>query len=562
MRYLCFATLLATSSCQMAFANAAFNHAYEAAQSGDHKKAIALWKPLAEKGEPAAQYALGWLYESGQGASQSYSQAIHWYSKAAEQGDLAAQYVLATMYEKGTGVQIDISKAIHWYLKAANQGDAIAQFKLGGFFQNGSGVQQDDNESFFWFEKAAKQGHISAQISLGKIYQSGRGVKQDYKLAIKWYKQAAAQGNALAQYQLANMYEYGRGVEQSYKEAKALYFKSATHYAPSAYKIAEFFELGKTGEVDFRKAREWYINASTKGNSAAQFKLGFIYENGIGVKQNIHTAIGWYINAADQDNMQAIYQLGTIYEDGITDSSNNQIIAVDKYKAAQYYQKACDNDYNLAYERLAYLYENGFGVPINSKYALSLYQKSHQTSAKVGLRALTKHLNCLDTATTKLFSVPLACSNREELDKHIRAEDIKPINEKKNEWSDTYFTGAVIHGTSELKVNYTDQSLFASARYTFVGRNKPKLIKQVKEFLTTKYGEPDKQTGDVKQGAASFTWLLDDGIKLITERGWPDTTTFVTYSYPENQLLMGEDEEQEQIINQKEKEIIINSNLL
>ena len=38
-----------------------------AADSGDFKKAIELWRPLAEQGNAAAQYSLGWLYRNGKG---------------------------------------------------------------------------------------------------------------------------------------------------------------------------------------------------------------------------------------------------------------------------------------------------------------------------------------------------------------------------------------------------------------------------------------------------------------------------------------------------------------
>mgnify|MGYP000261205336 CR=1 FL=1 len=115
--------LLTALGSRAALANAEFDQAYKAAQAGNYKQAIMLWQPLAEQGNSAAQYALGWMYESGQGTLQNYPQAAYWYSKAAEQGDVAAQYVLATMYSKGLGVVKDQQQAVKWLLKAAEQGD-------------------------------------------------------------------------------------------------------------------------------------------------------------------------------------------------------------------------------------------------------------------------------------------------------------------------------------------------------------------------------------------------------------------------------------------------------
>lgn len=538
-RVSCWSIRLTLLCSQIVFASSEFTQGYEAAQAGDYQRAMQLWKPLAQAGDPAAQYTLGWLYESGQGVAQDYTQAVYWYAKAADKGDAAAQYVLATMYDKGTGVVLNHQEAVKWFLKAANQGDAIAQFQLGVHFQQGVGVAQNESESFLWFTKAATQGHLTAQINLGKIYQSGRGVTQDYKLAILWYEKAATQGDALAQYHLALMYEYGRGSAQDYQRAKALYLASANnYYAPSAYKLGEFYESGKGGAGDLNEALNWYKQAANKSNSAAQFKLGSIYQNGTAVEQNIYTAIEWYNSAALQSHAQALYQLGVIYEQGVTDGKGRLMIAKNPAKAHQHYQKASQLGYNLAHARLAYLYENGLGVAVDLKYAQALYQQSTEGWAIDRFNLLAQQLSCFESATTELFAVPIACANRELLRKQIKTEKLSAIDEDSNNWSDTYFTGAVIRGSSELEVTYTREDRFVSAKYTFVGRSNPQLIALVKTDLVQKHGQPDSQTGDIDKGKASFLWLLEDGIELTVAREWPDTTTFVTYTLPQNQLLL------------------------
>ena len=543
--------MLTVFYCSSVFAADEFSQGYSASQAGNYKKAISLWKPLAEQGVSSAQYALAWMYESGQGVPKNDKQASYWYRKSAEQGNIAAQYVLATMYSTGKGVTLSHQQAVNWFLKAANQGDPLAQYKLGIYYQKGLGVKQNDVDSYLWFSKSAKQGLISAQISLGVIYQNGRGIEQNYKLAIKWFKKAATQGDSWAQYQLANMYEYGRGTPQDYALAKSLYLKSATNYAPSAYKIGEFYELGKTDKINFKEAIVWYKKAANRANSAAQFKLGEMYQNGTGVPQNINKAIDWYYQAAKQDNSQASYQLGTIYEMGITNKKGKKVIPIDYTKAAQYYQNAVKLEHHLAYARLAFLYENGFGFPINIEKAMDLYQKSTEKWAKARFQALAKQLTCLQKAKTKLFLIAITCTNRSTLDRQIKKQNIPILKEKSNSWSDTYFTGAIIPGSSELKISYTQDDLFAQAKYTFVGRNKPELITKLKNQLNKKYGKPSKQAGNVKEGEASFQWLLEDGIELTVNRGWPNTTTFITYSFPENFALLKNQKEQYQAPVQK-----------
>jgi hypothetical protein len=68
----------------------------------------------AELGEPAAQSYLGFMFETGRGVPQNYTEAAMWYRRAAEQGDSLAQYALGLLYDKGHGVPRDIVEASKW----------------------------------------------------------------------------------------------------------------------------------------------------------------------------------------------------------------------------------------------------------------------------------------------------------------------------------------------------------------------------------------------------------------------------------------------------------------
>ncbi len=56
--------------------------AKKAYDTGDHKKAIRLYKPLAEQGDAEAQYALGYMYRNGEGVSKDYVKAYMWITLA------------------------------------------------------------------------------------------------------------------------------------------------------------------------------------------------------------------------------------------------------------------------------------------------------------------------------------------------------------------------------------------------------------------------------------------------------------------------------------------------
>src|SRR5260221_13030894 len=63
---------------QLEDAISAFNH-------GNSKSAIKLLKPLAEQGNPGAQYYLGLAYEKGFGVTQDHALAMTWIEKSANE---------------------------------------------------------------------------------------------------------------------------------------------------------------------------------------------------------------------------------------------------------------------------------------------------------------------------------------------------------------------------------------------------------------------------------------------------------------------------------------------
>jgi uncharacterized protein len=80
----------------------------------DYMGAAQILTPYAERGQPSAQAYLGFMYETGRGVPQNYTEAAMWYRRAAEQGDSLAQYSLGLLYDRGFGVPKDIVEAGKW----------------------------------------------------------------------------------------------------------------------------------------------------------------------------------------------------------------------------------------------------------------------------------------------------------------------------------------------------------------------------------------------------------------------------------------------------------------
>lgn len=150
----------------------------------------------ADKGDPKAQFYLGFMYEReiipGTNGSQKFrSLAKAWYRKAAEQGLADAQCSLGNFVEV---FDQDLEEALKWYLKAAKQGLAEAQNNLGSFYGSPRAME-DQQEATRWYRKAAEQGWIIAQNRLSHRFRRGIGVPKDNSEAYKWMSLAAAQGD-------------------------------------------------------------------------------------------------------------------------------------------------------------------------------------------------------------------------------------------------------------------------------------------------------------------------------------------------------------------------------
>jgi TPR repeat protein len=98
---------------------ATFRQGVSAFNRQDYVLASRIFIPFAEQGQRAAQTYLGFMFETGRGVPQNYTEAAMWYRRAAEQDDSLAQYSLGLLYDRGQGVPRDIVEASKWLNLAA-----------------------------------------------------------------------------------------------------------------------------------------------------------------------------------------------------------------------------------------------------------------------------------------------------------------------------------------------------------------------------------------------------------------------------------------------------------
>ena len=103
---------------------------------GQYKKALILWKPLANSGDSLAQNYLGIQYYLGLGVERNLEFASKWFKKAALVGFPDAQYNLGVMYENGEFVKQDLITASMWLYAASENGNKNAMQRVNGLLNH------------------------------------------------------------------------------------------------------------------------------------------------------------------------------------------------------------------------------------------------------------------------------------------------------------------------------------------------------------------------------------------------------------------------------------------
>jgi hypothetical protein len=115
---------------------------------------------LADKGDPAAEYALGIRFATGDGMKQDDKQAADWFIKAAENGNVKAQATLGTRYWAGNrGVPPSLTQAYFWTVLARAAGDknskTFAEFLASHMTrQQAAAIEQQAN---IWYQQHESQ---------------------------------------------------------------------------------------------------------------------------------------------------------------------------------------------------------------------------------------------------------------------------------------------------------------------------------------------------------------------------------------------------------------------
>jgi cell division septation protein DedD len=162
-KYLLFAALLISVASSVSAQSV--KSGIDAWQRADYSGAVAIWRPLAEKGDADAEFNLGQAYRLGRGVSTNLAAAKTWFERAANRGHVDAQTTLGLLlFQNG-----DQGEGLKWLRKAADQGEPRALLVYGTALVNGDNLTQDPVLGYAFVSRAAAQGLEPAKDTLKQL---------------------------------------------------------------------------------------------------------------------------------------------------------------------------------------------------------------------------------------------------------------------------------------------------------------------------------------------------------------------------------------------------------
>jgi len=173
----------------------------------DFKRAIALYKHLAEQDYSPAYMELAKLYYKGLGVERSDFIAKNWIVRAIDADVVGAVELARELFQDSFDFKITTNDSVRLVEFAAESNLPAALYTKGKLYLDGQkGYDKSISNGIHYLNLAAKQGYTEAQRYLGMIYENNLYGKKDNMAAYNWYQQAAETGDEFSQYRLAYLY--------------------------------------------------------------------------------------------------------------------------------------------------------------------------------------------------------------------------------------------------------------------------------------------------------------------------------------------------------------------
>ncbi|MCL4549711.1 MAG: sel1 repeat family protein [Bacteroidetes bacterium] len=233
---------------------------------------MSLLKFAATSGSPEALLIFGRSYQEGVITEKNLVLAAVNYLRAYRLGSYKAGEYLFNMLQS--------EEFVNTLKERAAKNDPDAMYAWAGISALGFENQISNQQALDFLKKAVDKKHIPSMIEMGLLYSSGKLVQKNKEKALQYWEMAKNLGS---------------------KEA--------------AVRIALFDALDSTS-TKIADDIKTLMKIADEGSVLAQTALGFCYEKGIGVKENMGFAVKMYRRAAQRGNEAAYNSLKRLY-DGI-----------------------------------------------------------------------------------------------------------------------------------------------------------------------------------------------------------------------------------------------------
>jgi TPR repeat protein len=317
-----------------------------------------------------AQVQLANCYLSGgYGFPKDARKALALFRLAAERGNAYAMVSLGSCYVTGTGVRRDDAKAAEW-LEAAltEQADYTRPVPPPDFFtgENGAGAGVAGELS----NDPAASSRATAHFLLAQIDR-----RRNRPAEAQAHYVAATEGNGgiyQAAVEAAVNYAFGRGVPRDPARADEMIERTRQLKARLGVNlIHSYASLKFVDEFAVADLEEEVENASETHRAGVQYEIAQKFSDKKSKDYNAAEAARWYQLAADNDQVWAMLALGLMYASG-------ELGAPDKEKAFALFEKAGGGDkprHMLGVANLAICLNAGFGTPKDEARAAALFGK-------------------------------------------------------------------------------------------------------------------------------------------------------------------------------------------
>lgn len=324
----------------------------------DKKKALELYQNAIKLGDKNSFYDCGILLLEDENNKDNYLLGISYLEKEGESGNVWAMEHLMEEYYYGD--EGNDEKALYWAQKIINHQPSNLREELGVSACNKRAMgiigtiyygQDKEAEAFSYLESAhdyssGERTSYYSTVLLAECYFYGYGTSIDYSYALKYYSICAEEGaNYLAISNLIYVYN----------------------------KLGYMYENGLGVYKNLSKSISYYMKAANHDDPRAAARVADAYFDGDGIEQDLNRAIFWFEKSAQQGYAYSWYSLGWIY-------AREKYGRYNTTKAVEYFNKAieCDKDTTHSascYYELGMIYEYGGGGISKSYSKAGAYYK-------------------------------------------------------------------------------------------------------------------------------------------------------------------------------------------